>query len=327
MSHLLSSLTLLAAITFAAPRAAAQASLTAATRLLHAPEGRAVATLRANARPSAGATRAGHVEVTIEGWLAARFLGASRDTFPATVKGNGVFLRAAPTTGVIIAELNEGMGLTVVRREGDWALVRRTGWIPARAVAASTVAAVRESSPGSPAAIASAAGPDSGDHVAGMNAILRESPTGRAKATVAQGARVQALHREQGWLRVRIEGWMREDALQPADTSMRAALGPADLRADPAGTRGKLVRWEMQALAFQTADPLQKDMARDEPYVLARGPGSDPSLVYLAIPPSLVEAARSLRPLSPVLVIARVRNGRSNPGGVPILDVVELARR
>ena len=320
---------LLALIVIASP-ASGQTTLTASTRLLHAPDGRAVATLRATARPAAGSTRSGHLEVTIEGWLAARFLAGPRDTFGATVKGSGVFLRAAPATGAIIAELNDGMGVNVVRREGDWALVRRTGWIPTRAVAAAGASVAREPAPSTaaaPTAIGSAVGPDSGDYVAGMNAILRESPTGRAKATVAQGARVQALHREQGWLRVRIEGWMREDALEPADTSMRAALGPADLRADPAGTRGKIVRWEMQALAFQTADPLQKDMARDEPYVLARGPGNDPSLVYLAIPPSLVESARSLRPLSPVLVIARVRNGRSNPGGVPILDVLELARR
>lgn len=322
-------LALLAIVLIGSP-AAAQTTLAAPTRLLHAPEGRAVATLRTTARPTAGVTRGGHLEVTIEGWLAARFLGGPRDTFAATVKGSGVFLRAAPTTGAIIAELNNGMGVSIVRREADWALVRRTGWIPARAVAAGAVTPQREAaeSPTAPAmTIGSAVGPDSGDYVAGMNAILRESPTGRARATVAQGARVQALHREPGWLRVRIEGWMRDDALEPADTSMRAPLGPADLRADPAGTRGKLVRWEMQALAFQTADPLQKDMARDEPYLLARGPGNDPSLVYLAIPPSLVESARSLRPLSPVLVIARVRNGRSNPGGVPILDVLELARR
>jgi len=123
---------------------------------------------------------------------------------------------------------------------------------------------------------------------------------------------------------VRVEGWLRDSDVVEADSSLRSALLPSDLRADPEGTRGKLVRWEVQKLAIQNADPLQRDLAQNEPYMLARGPGADHALVYLSLPPSLTVTARRVAPLAFVTVIARVRNGRSAPGGVPILDVQSL---
>jgi hypothetical protein len=99
------------------------------------------------------------------------------------------------------------------------------------------------------------------------------------------------------------------------------------LRADPAGAHGKLVRWEVQVLSLQTADALRKDLAPDEPYLLARGPGHENAILYLAVPPSLLAAARSIRALTTVTVTARVRNGRSEPVGVPILDMLSIDAR
>ena len=127
----------------------------------------------------------------------------------------------------------------------------------------------------------------------------------------------------------RIEGWVPERDVVPADSTLRTPLSAADLRADPAGTRGKVVRWEVELLSLQTADPLRRDFAEDEPYLLARGPGSENAIVYLAVPPSLVATARALasRTVSHATVIARVRNGRSEPLGVPILDLLSLARQ
>jgi hypothetical protein len=49
--------------------------------------------------------------------------------------------------------------------------------------------------------------------------------------------------------------------------------------------------------------------------------------VYIAVPPGLLVNARSLPPLAQVTVTARVRNGRSEPAGVPILDLQSLTRR
>ena len=156
---------------------------------------------------------------------------------------------------------------------------------------------------------------------------LRSAPDGDAVAMIEPRTLLRVTARERGWLRVRAEGWIREEEVVPADSTVRSALGAADLRADPEGSRGKTVRWEVQVLAFQTADPLRRDLAPDEPYLLARGPGSESALLYLTIPPALLPAARSIAPLSGAIVTARVRTGRSDPAGVPVLDLLSIAHR
>jgi hypothetical protein len=86
--------------------------------------------------------------------------------------------------------------------------------------------------------------------------------------------------------------------------------------------------WDVRVYALQTADPLRKGLAPEEPYLLASGPGSENAVLYVAIPPSLLETARTTAALGPVAValVATVRTGRSEPVGVPILDAVSLAR-
>ena len=326
----------------AAPLAAQQVTLSAPTDLLHAPNGRAVATIRTGGVLALGATRSGFAAVTIEGYVPAAALGARRDSFPFTIKDASTELRrTAATSGASIATLRQGMGVMEVRRNGEWVLVRRSGWIrqpstvrsaasdTVRATATRTATPVVRSAVPAPTAVpairdAGASIPDSASLVVSAKTALRESPGGRPVATLTDSARIESLYRERGWVRVRIEGWVRDTDVREADSSMKSALLPADLRADPDGTRGKVVRWEVQMLAIQTADPLQKDLALNEPYMLARGPGADHALVYLSLPPSLTEPARRLPPLTFVTVVARVRNGRSAPGGVPILDVQSL---
>jgi hypothetical protein len=83
----------------------------------------------------------------------------------------------------------------------------------------------------------------------------------------------------------------------------------------------------VQVLALQKADPLRRELASEEPYFLAKGPGSEDALIYLAIPPSLVGEARSVQPLTRLLVTARVRSGRSQPVGIPILDILSFAKQ
>jgi hypothetical protein len=138
---------------------------------------------------------------------------------------------------------------------------------------------------------------------------------------------VTTLARERGWVRVRVEGWLREDDLTPSDSTVLSNVSAADLRAEPERFRGKTVRWKVEVLSLQTADPLRRDLALDERYWLARGPGSEGSLLYLALPSALVSTARSVEPLSSVIVTARVRTGRSEPSGVPVLDVQSIVGR
>lgn len=157
--------------------------------------------------------------------------------------------------------------------------------------------------------------------------VGRNAPNGLVVGQIGAGSYVIPLARSRGWVRVRSEVWVPERDVVPADSTYGASLSAADLRADPEGTRGKTVRWEVQILALQYADPLRRDLATDEPYFLAKGPGAEDQLLYLAIPPSLLAEARSTQALTRLLITARVRTGRSQPVGIPILDMLSFARQ
>ena len=159
------------------------------------------------------------------------------------------------------------------------------------------------------------------------NVALRAAPDARALATVAQGTSLTPLARDRGWVRVRLEGWVPEKDVAPADTAVRTGVSAADLRADPGGSRGKLVRWSVQILAKQKADALRKDLAPDETYLLARGPSEENALLYLVVPPSLMVIVKSIPDLSQTMITARVRTGRSELVGVPILDLLTITAR
>jgi len=157
--------------------------------------------------------------------------------------------------------------------------------------------------------------------------IIRNAPNGVVVGQLGAGTMVTPLARSRGWVRVRADIWVPERDVVPADSSFGASLTAADLRADPEGTRGKTVRWEVQVLALQYADPLRRDLAEGEPYFLAKGPGTEDQLLYLAIPPSLLGEGRATQPLTRVLITARVRTGRSQPVGIPILDLIAFSRQ
>lgn len=162
-------------------------------------------------------------------------------------------------------------------------------------------------------------------------AAIRTAPgaEGSLSPTVAQvnrGATVEVIARDRGWVRVRLEGWVREADLIVADSSLRP-LSAADIRSDPVSSQGKLVRWRVQAISMQTADALRTGLRSGEQYLLALGPGAEKTLVYLVVPPALMPSARNLPAMADIVVVARVRNGRSEPAGVPILELQSLTRQ
>lgn len=163
-------------------------------------------------------------------------------------------------------------------------------------------------------------------HVATKQTVVRSAPAAGAVGQVLKGATVDVIARDRDWVRVRLEGWVREADLVAADTTLRS-LSAADIRSDPAGARGKLVRWEVEAVALRSADPLRTGLQTGEQYLLALGPGAEKTLVYIAVPEGLLANVRSLPPLAAVTVTARIRDGRSEPAGVPILDLQSITRR
>ncbi|MGI8618266.1 MAG: hypothetical protein ACR2L6_04140 [Gemmatimonadaceae bacterium] len=157
-------------------------------------------------------------------------------------------------------------------------------------------------------------------------AVLRAWPAGKPIARADTGVRLEVLARDRNWLRVRIDGWVLATDVVPADSGGLTRMSAADLRADSAGARGKLVRWEVEFVSLHTADPLRKGLVDGEPYMLVQGPGDERSLLYVAVPPSLIGMARAVPPLARLTIVARVRYGRSDPVGVPVLDLQALSR-
>ncbi|MEO7041863.1 MAG: SH3 domain-containing protein [Gemmatimonadaceae bacterium] len=169
--------------------------------------------------------------------------------------------------------------------------------------------------------------PSTGDqYIVESPAVLRDAPASAIIGAVQKATTVTVVARDHGWTQVRMEGWIPDSLLAPADTTFRAGLSAADLRADPVAARGMTVVWKVQFLALQTADPLRHGLEDGEPYILAKGPNLENALSYLVVPPSLLGTARALQPLQWITVTARVRDGKSDPVGIPILDIQTIRR-
>lgn len=174
--------------------------------------------------------------------------------------------------------------------------------------------------------VAGASDAGDGTYTVARPTVIRSAPGATPVGELRPGAGVEVIGHDRGWVRVRTEAWVSASDIVPADSAYSASLSAADLRADPDGTRGKVVQWRVQFIALQTADPLRHGLAADEPYLLATGPAHENALLYLVVPPSLLGTARALTPLDRIAITARVRDGRSDPVGVPILDLQAIRR-
>jgi hypothetical protein len=277
------------------------------------------------------------VRATLEGWIWSPSLSATdRDGFNLIVSNpGGENLREAPQGEARrVARLLRGMLLDRIERQGNWTRVRRSAWLWSESVVeveggAPTPGGERDEAaerpdvePEAPARPAEL--PDrilvSGDRVQ-----LHVSPSGDTLAALRPDANLEVLARQGSWARVRLEGWVWVPATLPADSALAAGdLAPADVKANPDQYRGRQVRWRLQFVSVERAEPTREDFYEGEPFILARAMDGDQGFVYVAIPPELVAEAGSLRPLQVIEVLGSVRTGSSALMGVPILDLIAL---
>jgi SH3-like domain-containing protein len=340
------SLVILCVLVATSARAQSTAATAAAVRV--APDGRLVATMRAGAALKSGSTKGDWTAVTIEGFLHKSVVTVKKNVITIDAASGAALRASADPSGAVRAVIEDGITVDKLSTSGDWLRVQRDAWMRKRDIkttvakapqkapekAPQKVAAIppRAAPPPAPAPAAATApraepSAAAGDFAASHPLVLRAAPDGKPAGTADSAARVRIVARDHGWARVELEGWVRESELIPVDSSSVSAVSAADLRSDPEHYKGSTVRWVVQAIAVQQADPLRKGLAPDEPYLLARGPGSESSLLYLALPTAMVASARALQPLSNIMVLARVRAGRSEPSGVPILDVLRIVPR
>jgi hypothetical protein len=276
---------------------------------------------------SSGSAPTGWAKVTRDGWILKSSLDrGSAETARSSSAERRTSASAKPKTSAHKSSAGEVASPAATKSKPAPATTRAATKAPAASIKAGGTSTAPALPAASTPAAASVAIGDSA-LVPTSNIPLRAAPDAKPLATVAQGTTLMPLARDRGWVRVRLEGWVPERDVAPADTSVRMGVSAADLRADPVGSRGKVVRWSVQILAKQKADVLRKDLAPDETYLLARGPYEENALLYLVVPPSLMAMAKSMPELSQAMITARVRTGRSELVGVPILDLLTITAR
>jgi hypothetical protein len=289
-------------------------------------DGRLLARVNSGTIVRGGSEREGFVEVTLEGWIWERSVRPSPTAgYDLAVRtAGGENLRDAPS-GRVVARLLEGFLLNEVSRRDGWIRVRRTGWMWGRSLAPAAAPAADAAEPTTQPVEAPAARTPGLDHmVVSPGARLHVTPEGDSLATVRNPVTGRVVARADGWARVQIEGWVRETDLSMGSDNVLVGVSGAEVRTGgQAAWEGRLVRWDLQFVAFQTADELRHDIPAGQQYLLARGPLPEAGFVYLLVSPSQAGVFQGLAPLSYMTVVGRVKIARSRYLGNPILELVD----
>src|SRR6185436_1826257 len=152
-------------------------------------------------------------------------------------------------------------------------------------------------------------------------------PEAKRAGSLAPETPVRILARSGDWVRVQTEAWMRESDLRSAAPGLITGLTAAELRTRPQEYEGKLVQWTLQFLSIATADELRPEIPSGQRYLLARGPLPEAGFVYVTLSGTQQREAEQLPPLAQIVVVARIRNGRSKYLGNPVIDLVEMRVR
>lgn len=294
-----------------------------------------LATVNAGVELWGDSTADGWVRVALEGWVWARSAAATtRDGHDLVVaRAAGENLRAEPNRE-ILARLENGCLLDELERRPGWIRVRRVGWMFGRSLQRLTAADEPEEGAAAPARETARPAPSYDTVTAGLDravvgpgTILWRAPGGDSAGTLADDTPVRILARAEGWVRVFAEGWVRADDLEPSTPGVLIGVSGAEVRARPSEYQGRLVRWLVRYIAVQRADELRPEIPSGERYVLVRGPLPETGFIYLVVSDEQRGLFERLPPLTELEIIGRVRVGRSQYLGNPILTLVDVAER
>ena len=301
------------------------------------PAGTPLVSLPAGAAVEAGKADGDWREVTVEGWIFRPSTSPTkRDGFDLVVTSDeGENLRRVPN-GPIVGRAREGTLLERVGEKGKWFRVRRDGWVPREAVPAKTPAARapappprarrRRSRPGRQPTPAWLAGrpAESPLSIEGVETLretgLSRMPDSAATSTLPAGTPARVVGRSGEWVRVQVEGWVRETDLKPAESGVLAGITAAEVRAAPEKFVGQTLDWRLQVIAVQLADELRPEMPPDQPYLLTRGPLPEPGFVYVTIPSSRIAEFRALPPLHEMVMRVTLKAARTRYLATPVAD-------
>jgi hypothetical protein len=148
------------------------------------------------------------------------------------------------------------------------------------------------------------------------------TPQGGQYGTLQTGAPARILGRSGEWVRVQVDGWVRESDLVEAAGGALIGITAAEIRSDPAKYVGKMVEWRLQLIAVQTADELRTEMSRGQNYLLTRGPLPEPGFVYVTVTPSQAAEFRALPALQELTLRVNVKAARTKYLTTPVVEYV-----
>jgi hypothetical protein len=304
------------------------------TRLRKEPEGTPLVSLPAGAEVEAKGARGDWHEVVVEGWIFSSSTGATqRDGFDLVVTApSGENIRESPN-GEVVGRVRTGTLLRKLETTGGWTHVSRAGWVPSEAIGAraksDTPAVVQPqappaAAPATPANPAPAAKPPADPDRA---AVARETavyatPQGGQYGTLGPGTPARVLGRSGEWIRVQLEGWIRETDLEAASGGALTGITAAEVRTDPARYVGRTVDWRLQIIAVQTADELRTEMPRGQNYLLTRGPLPEPGFVYVTITEGQAAEFRALPALQELTLRVVIKAARTKYLTTPVVEFV-----
>ena len=311
--------------------------ISAQTPLLKTPEGPILGRLERGLDLPQGRVDRKAIEVTIEGWIFARSLGATtRDGFNAIVSdGQGQNLRAdARPDARLLGRLSGGALVQRLETTNGWARVRRQAWVARLAVEAppalpTTAAAQPATATATPSPSrdtaprgASYGMGDGSRATAPRGAVLTTTAGGLAVGTLAPRADVRVLTRANGWTRVRVDAWVPDSVLETAASDVTAGVTAAEVRAEPARWIGQVVDWRLQVVAVQNADGLRPELPEGKPYLLTRGPLPESGFVYVLVTPEEAQRYRDAAPLREITARVRIRAPSSKYLPTPVVELI-----
>lgn len=289
-------------------------------------------------------TRSGWSQFGLEGWVSSSLLKADkRNGFDVVVTAENVRLREEPS-GREIARLEEGMLLDKLEEKGSWTRVRRMVWADSNALRAprvesseSRVASGTKQDSGAkaqavqayvatqaPPAATSGITEATNERIELMRAApLMSQPEGVQLAALNEGMTGRVVSRNDDWVKVQLEGWVRESDLKSASGAL-VGVTAAEIRANPERYVGQTVEWRLQYISGATADELRPEMPPGQPYLLARGPLPETGFVYLMLSRDDAARIQALPALTELTVRAKVRAARSRFLATPVLQLETL---
>ena len=339
--RLLPACLLLAALAAGPVAAQDQRHLSDSTDLHRDPDGAPLVSLPAGAAIETGAAKGEWREAAVEGWIFSPSTAPTkRDGYDLVVTTDeGENLRKNPN-GPVLGRVREGTLLERVGKQGKWFQVRREGWVPRSAVTArqgqdkpaaqaqgqqaaakptQTAAAGKAKSP----VPAAPAGPAEGVEVSRETGLAR-SPDSTPYASLQPGIPARVIGRSGEWVRVQLDGWIKEADLKPADNGVLREVSAEEVQKSPGRFVGQPLEWRLQLIAVQVADELRPEIPAGHPYLLTRGPLPEPGFVYVTVPDTMVARFRALPPLQELTLRVSLTAARTRYLATPVADLLSV---